>query len=186
MIPPIHICMDLMERYHMLGHIRLHSIVVAKVSHLIARGLRGVGFDISIEKATAGALLHDIGKTISLGTGDDHARIGRDICMENHLHEIAEIVDQHVILKGYSIDSDYSEKEIVYYSDKRVNHDKIVSLKERESYILERYGGNASGLRKRIRENFTLCRKIEDKLFVRLDFDPGILSTIAVKEDIGL
>ena len=178
--------MDLMERYHMLGHIRLHSIVVAKVSHLIARGLRDVGFDISIEKVTAGALLHDIGKTISLGTGDDHARIGRDICMENHLHEIAEIVDQHVLLKNYSIASDYSEKEIVYYSDKRVNHDQIVTLEERENYILDRYGGNASGLRKRIRKNFALCRKVESKLFDRLDFDPGILSTAAVKEDIGL
>ena len=186
MVPAIFTCMELMERYNMLEHIKQHSIVVAKVAHLIARGLRDMGLDISIEKVTAGALLHDIGKTISLETRGDHAKIGKDICIENHFHEIAEIVAEHVILKNYSIDGAYCEKEIVYYGDKRVNHDRIVSLKEREMYILKRYGGNAEGLRRRIRDNFILCRMVENKLFDKLDFEPRFLPGMAEKEDIGI
>jgi putative nucleotidyltransferase with HDIG domain len=186
MIPAIDTCLELMERYNMLGNIKLHSIVVAKVAHLIARGLKNEGLDISIEKATAGALLHDIGKTISLETRDDHAKIGRDICMKHHFNEIANIVAEHVILKDYSIYGEYSEREVVYYGDKRVNHDRIVSLKEREIYILDRYGGNAEGLRRRIKDNFVLCKKVERKLFDKLDFDPGTLCGLAEKEDIGI
>ena len=186
MIPTVGECLELMERYNMLGHIKLHSIMVAKVAHLIARNLRDVGFDISLEKVTAGALLHDIGKTISLETSNDHSKIGRDICIENSYDEIADIVTEHVILRNYAIEGEYSEKEIVYYGDKRVNHDRIVSLDERERYILERYGGNAAGLRKRIRDNFILCRKVESKLFDKLEFGPGFLPSMAEKEDIGV
>ena len=41
-------------------------------------------------------------------------------------------------------------------------------LKEREIYILERYGRNAEGLHRRIRDNFNLCRMVENKLFNRI------------------
>jgi putative nucleotidyltransferase with HDIG domain len=175
-----------MEKYNMLSNIKLHSIVVAKVSHLIASGLRHAGIEISIEKVVAGALLHDIGKTISLDTSNDHAKIGSEICRENNFHEVADIVAEHVVLKDYSVDGDYSEKEIVYYGDKRVNHDRIVSLDERENYILERYGRNIEELRNRIKANFLLCREVENKLFKKLDFDAETLPRLALNEDIGL
>lgn len=186
MIPAINTCIELMEKYNMLSHIKLHSIVVAKVSHLIASGLRHAGIDISVEKVVAGALLHDIGKTISLDTNNDHAKIGSEICRENNFHEVADIVAEHVILKDYSLDGEYSEKEIVYYGDKRVNHDQIVSLDERELYILERYGRKIEELRGRIKANFVLCRKVEIKLFKILDFDAKNLQKLALNEDIGL
>ena len=186
MIPTVNTCVELMEKYDMLINIRLHSIVVAKVSHLIANSLRQGGIDISVETVVAGALLHDIGKTISLDTSNDHAKIGSEICRENNFHELTEIVAEHVVLKDYSIDGDYSEKEIVYYSDKRVNHDQIVSLDEREDYILERYGRNTEELRSRIKANFLLCRKVENKLFKKLDFNAEALPRLALNEDIGL
>jgi len=175
-----------MDKYRMLENIKAHSIVVTKVAHLIALGLRDASLDISIEKVVAGALLHDIGKTPSLGTGQDHSEIGRQLCLENHLYETASIVAEHVRLKNYNLNGDYSEKEIVYYSDKRVNHDRIVRLEDRLTYILERYGKKQESICKAIRMNFELCKRVEKKLFKKLTFSPESLADLAENEEIGL
>jgi putative nucleotidyltransferase with HDIG domain len=174
-----------MDKYRMLENIKVHSIVVARVAHLIARGLRDAGLDISIKKATAGALIHDIGKTASLNSSEDHSETGRRICLENDLHEIADIVGEHVILKDYKQNGKFSEKEIVYYSDKRVNHDRIVSLKERLAYIIERYGKKQAERHHAILMNFELCKKVEKKLFSKLTFSPKSLRDLAKDERIG-
>jgi uncharacterized protein len=173
-----------MDRYRMLENIKTHSIVVARVSHLIARGLHDAGLDISVEKATAGALIHDIGKTGSLNTGEDHAETGMQICLENNLPEIADIVGEHIILKDYHPNGNHSEKEIVYYADKRVNHDRIVDLEERLAYIIGRYGKNQADRCHAIKKNFELCRKVEKKLFSRLKFSPKSLRDLAKQEKI--
>ena len=173
-----------MEKYRMLENIRAHSVVVTKIARLIARGLRDVGMDISIEKTTAGALLHDIGKTLSLKSGGDHSMMGKQICLDNHLYEIADIVGEHVRMKDYDLNGNYSEKEIVFYADKRVNHDKIVSLEERLAYILERYALNKEGVSRAIRMNFELCRKVEERLLGRLNIDPDGLSDLIEHEEI--
>ena len=184
MIPSVEICLELMKKYCMLGNIKTHSLMVARIAHLIAKGLNDAGVDISVSKATAGALMHDIGKTVSLKNGEDHSEIGRKICLDNQLEEIADIVGEHVRLKGYHIDGNYSEKEIVYYSDKRVNHDEIVSLNSRLAYILDQYGKDEEDLCRRIRENFSLCEKVEKKLFKKLDFGPEALFFLAKDEQI--
>ncbi|MCP4682098.1 MAG: HD domain-containing protein [Desulfobacterales bacterium] len=184
MIPSIKTCFYLMEKYQVLENIKAHSVVVAKVAHLIARGLRGAGFDISVEKTSAGALMHDIGKTASLTSGQDHSELGRRICIQNNFDEIAGIVAEHVRLKDYDLDDDYSEKEIVFYADKRVNHDAIVTLEDRLAYILERYSGNQERLATLIRANFALCKQVEKKLFTQLNFGPDSLSQLVKDEKI--
>ena len=182
MIPSIDTCFVMMKKYGMLDNIKAHSVVVAKIALLIAKGLEEAGVDISVNKATAGALMHDIGKTASLKYGGDHSEIGRQICLRNHFEEIADIVREHVLFKDYELDGDYSEKEIVYYADKRVNHDVIVSLDERLNYILERYGNNQQDLLRRIKKNFRLCARVEKKLFTKLNFRPDFLSVLVDKE----
>ncbi|MCP4575593.1 MAG: HD domain-containing protein [Deltaproteobacteria bacterium] len=172
MIPSIKECYCYMDKYHMLAHIKAHSVVVARVARMIARGLREVNPDISVSKTTAGALLHDIGKTPSLDSGRDHAEIGKQICIENSLDEIAPIVGEHIKLKKCRLNGADSEKEVVFYADKRVNHDRIVTLKEREDYILKRYGRNQEDLCRRIKSNFKLCGQVEEKLFRKLKFSP--------------
>ena len=176
MIPSVKICLELMEQYEMLDNIKAHSVMVEKIASIMGRGLKDSSMDISLEKIAAGALLHDIGKSHCLNTGDDHEAKGREICLENHLDEIADIVGEHVRLKGYHLDSPISEKEIVYYADKRVNDDMVVSLEERLSYLLKRYAKNMEHISQRIRRNFELCRAVEKKLFAELDFRPEDLA----------
>jgi uncharacterized protein len=171
-----------MDRYEMLDHIRSHSIMVARVARVLAKSLKQEGMAVSVSKTTVGALLHDIGKTASLASGGDHAEMGRLICIQNQFSEVADIVGEHVKIKHYKPEAALSEKEIVYYSDKRVNHDQIVSLDERLAYILERYGGNHEMIHQRIRDNFDLCRRVEARLFGLLDFGPDSLPQLAERE----
>ena len=176
MIPSLKECHELMAQYGMLDNIKAHSIMVKRIAMLIAQGLKDVGIEVSLKKIAAGALLHDIGKSLCLNTGDDHEEKGREICLENHLDEIADIVGEHVRLKAYHLNSPISEKEIVYYADKRVNDDKVVSLDERLRYLIGRYARNMENISQRIRKNFELCKAVEKKLFADLDFRPEDLA----------
>jgi putative nucleotidyltransferase with HDIG domain len=96
MIPTSDQCFDLMEKYGMLDNIRAHSIVVEQVASLIARCLRQAGEDIVLERVTAGALMHDIAKTMCLRTKEDHAIKGKEICVDHRFFEIADIVAEHL------------------------------------------------------------------------------------------
>jgi putative nucleotidyltransferase with HDIG domain len=176
MIPSVGNCLQFMKKYKMLANIRAHSIMVEKVAGVIAGGLRDADVDISLQKTTAGALMHDIGKTPCLDSGGDHAAKGEEICLQNHLDEIAEIVREHVRLKSYEPGAAIFEKDIVYYADKRVNHDKVVSLEERLKYLLGHYGRNKKHLNELIKENFELCKLVEKKLFTKLSFGPEDLA----------
>jgi len=176
MIPSVEDCFKFMERYGMLDNIKAHSIVVEKIAGIIARGLIEAGEAISMEKVTAGALIHDIGKTSCLNSDIDHADKGREICLQNNLDAIVEIVGEHIVLKSYEPDGAICEKEIIYYADKRVNHDVVVSLAKRLEYLLERYAKDQEDLAQLIRKNFDQCKEVEEKLFSSLNFSPDDLT----------
>ncbi len=156
----------------MLPNIKHHSIVVARVAEIITSGLIAAGHKLSMDRIIAGALLHDIGKTACLDNDDDHAAKGVEICLAHNLDPIADIVGEHVILTNYSPENNFAEREIVYYADKRVNHDQVVSLAERLAYILERYGLNNIVRCQAIKNNYTLCQDLEKKMFSFLSFEP--------------
>jgi putative nucleotidyltransferase with HDIG domain len=181
MIPSVEACFQLMERYRMLENIRAHSIIVATITGILARALCDTGDPLSVHRAVAGALMHDIGKTEALQSGEDHTAIGKRICLENELDEIADIVEEHVRLRSYDPDGKCAEKEIVFYADKRVNHDRVVTLDERLEYILDQYGGGQESVHRRIRKNFELCRQLEGRLFNRLGFSPDTLAQLVVE-----
>lgn len=175
-IPDIDRCLELMAAYHMLPNIKDHSIVVARVAEIITGALIKAGHPLSVDLAVAGALLHDIGKTACLDNDDDHAAKGVEICLAHNLGSIAGIVGEHVILRKYSPGSMFTEKEVVYYADKRVNHDQVVNLEERLRYILERYGMNNIRRCQAIERNYAICRDLEKRMFASLAFEPGDVS----------
>ncbi|MFC1819267.1 HDIG domain-containing metalloprotein [Thermodesulfobacteriota bacterium] len=181
-IPGVNECLDLMEQYHMLPNIKDHSIVVTDVAGVITNGLIAAGYDLSLETVIAGALLHDIGKTACLNNDDDHAAKGLEICLAHNLKTIADIVAEHVILKNYAPQNGFAEKEIVYYADKRVNHDKVVSLEERLDYILERYGMNNEVRCRAIKRNYARCQDLEKRMFSFLTFDPADISELLIAQ----
>lgn len=176
MIPSVNTCLSLMQTYGMLENIRAHSLVVARIAWLLASGLREEGLPLSLERSVAGALLHDIGKTQALRLGGNHCAIGKTMCIEEGLEEIADLVEQHVVLQGPWREAEVSEAMLVYYADKRVNHDRVVTLEERLAYILGRYGGEDPLRHRAIHENFAQCREVEDRIFSLLPYGPGEVS----------
>lgn len=157
----------------MLENIRAHSLMVARVAAVIHNGLTAsslpAGHLPSKKLVLAGALLHDIAKTPCLNNRCEHARQGNAICLELGFPDVAEVVLEHVLLGDFS-PSRYSQglflaKELVYYADKRVRHDEIVSLQERLDYILDNYGNNDPKRHTLIKANFSKCQQLEKSLF---------------------
>jgi len=175
----------------MLDNIRAHSLMVARVASVLLQNLRDStevnGTLASKELVLAGALLHDIAKTPCLKNRCDHARHGRDICLELGYPEVAEVVREHVILTEFSRtrykNGIFLAKEIVYYADKRVRHDEIVSLEERLEYILDHYGNNDPNRHRLIRENFKKCQELESCLFssLKISADDVLASVSTVR-----
>lgn len=175
-IPSIKQCLQYIEQYEMLANIRDHSFMVARVAKTLVKGLtRNNSSQVpDTGEVIAGALLHDIAKTRCLRNNGHHARDGQLICEELGYPHIGEIVVEHVVLKNFSEElykkGVFGAKELVYYADKRVRHDQVVSLTERLDYIIERYGDGSKAKEELIRQNFSATLKFEYLLFGHLDF----------------
>lgn len=175
--PSIADCLQFGDDYGMFQNIRAHSLQVARVSSVLYEGLvaHGTAQNIPLkELLLAGALLHDIAKTMCIKTGCRHANVGSDICMELGYPEIADIVGQHVILSSYDEElysqGQFNAAAIVYYADKRVRHEEIVTLDDRLAYIIDVYGKGDPVTIAAIQKNFSRCQHLENYLFPHLPF----------------
>jgi len=185
-IPSVNQCLDFIDRYEMLDNIRKHSFRVARVAELLTDGLIKAGRSPdplpTRELVIAGALLHDIAKTECLKINCQHAARGDEICVTLGFPEIGEIVREHVILKEFTANlyrkGIFGAKELVYYADKRVRHDEVVSIESRLEYIIERYGNSDPKREYYIRLNFEQCQDLELYLFTFLDFPAEQVSTL--------
>jgi len=178
MIPTIQTCFSLMDDYQMLPNIREHSIVVTKVAELLVQGFQRNGSSLDRDLTLAGALLHDIAKTQCLGDNDgNHAKMGREICLKHGYERVGEIVASHVVLHGNG-EGDVTEKEIVYYADKRVNHNQIVSLEDRLAYINKTYAAGNETRQEFIYINFQKCRNLEKRIFQNMLIVPEEVSSL--------
>ena len=185
-IPSRKTCLELIDSYGMLDNIRQHSFVVARVAETILQNLN-LSFDKDIlppdrDLVLAGALLHDIAKTKCLDGSCRHAEEGEQICIDHGFPDVGTIVGEHVILNSFTPENYlrgyFGAREIVYYSDKRVTHTTIVSLEDRLTYIVDRYGDGSSYIEDRIRENFHHCLHLEKYLFSFLPFAPEDLASL--------
>lgn len=155
----------------MLTHIIDHSRQVCQVSTFLADQLGKADISLNRDLIAAAALLHDITKTRSFDTGEDHTRTGEDLLNRLGYNEVGKIVGQHVALDSYFSSDVPDEAEIVNYADKRVLHDRIVSLDERMEYILERYCQKPD-YRRRLQRLWEASRKMEKRIFLHLPFVP--------------
>jgi len=172
-IPGLAECEALMAQYTMLPNIVRHSFQVMRVALAIADNLAD-GISVNRDAVIAGALLHDITKTRSLQTKERHAASGGTLLRELGYPVIAEMVEQHVVL-DLNPTGPIVEKEIVYYADKRVMHDEIVTFEERVQDLLIRYG-KTDEIRNLILQNLQQVILVERKLnsFMKIDIHDAI------------
>lgn len=173
-IPSRETCYRLMREMSMLDNIVRHSLQVCRVADWLVWQLARKGRPLNRDLVEAAALLHDITKTRSLTTGEKHSESGCDLLVDYGFAEVGDIIRQHVKLDAYFDSDTPSEAEIVNYADKRVLHDRIVSLDERMAYILERYGSTPE-YHARLRWLWEISNLQEKRIFAELPFSPAAI-----------
>jgi putative nucleotidyltransferase with HDIG domain len=176
-------CRRLVAEMGMLDNIVAHCRQVCRVALLIVDHLNMDGLNRDLIRAAA--LLHDITKTRSFQTREDHAETGAQLLLEMGYPEVGSIIGQHVRLDSYFASAvPPSEAEIVNYADKRVLHDRIVPLDERMGYILEKYG-RAPQWKTSILLLWEKTKELEARLFTGLPFAPDDISRLLAEDSPG-
>ncbi|MCU0847100.1 MAG: HDIG domain-containing protein [Spirochaetes bacterium] len=169
-------CRELMERCGMLENIRRHSEQVRNVCLAIVDGLADPSA-VDRGLVAAAALLHDIAKTRTIGTGERrHDLIGAEMLRDLGMDErIACAVESHVAFENFDAGGRLEEREIVFYADKRVMHDTVVTVDDRVADLAERYGINEY-IRNIIIENKEFVLKVEGKIrgFMKTDMESAL------------
>ena len=168
----------------MLENIVVHSLQVCRVSMCLVDHLKAQGIHLDGQLVQAAALLHDITKTRSFKTEENHALTGSQHLTDSGFPEVGDLVRQHVRLDDYSKPKRLAEAEIINYADKRVLHDRIVSLDERMNYIMERYGRQPEH-KQRIRLLWKKTKDLEKQIFGYLPFSANDLNDHLTALDIS-
>jgi uncharacterized protein len=169
----------------MMDHIVLHSMQVCRVATYITDYLVGRHNHLNAKMIRSAALLHDITKTRSFDTGEDHALTGGQFLSDRGYPEVGNLVRQHVVLDEYNATKIPAEADILNYADKRVLHDEIVDLDRRLDYILERYAKKTED-RERITVLWKKTKQLENRIFSELPIFPEDLNRILNAEDWSL
>jgi putative nucleotidyltransferase with HDIG domain len=167
-------CLRLMDQHGMLGNIVSHSLEVTRVALFLCEELNRKGQRIDPDQVEAASLLHDLAKTECLSTKEDHAQQGYELLKKMGYDRIGQVVAQHIQIWKEGNPSCVSEEEVVNYADKRVCHDRIVSLETRFQDLKDRYGKGRTSLRQ-FKELKEATLEIERKIFSILRMDPNDL-----------
>ena len=180
-IPSRQQCLSLIRQMNMLDHIVVHSFQVCRVAIFLADHMGPGPGSLSRNLVQAAALLHDITKTRSFTTRENHALTGAQFLNQMGYTEVGHIIEQHVRLDSYAASDFPTEVELVNYADKRVLHDRIVSLKERMDYILEKYATGPE-YRERLLWLWKKTEELESRLFSYVPFKPEELGRLIDNE----
>jgi putative nucleotidyltransferase with HDIG domain len=176
-IPTKDQCYQMMGEMQMMDHIVVHSLQVCRVATFLTEHLNKQNYGLNFDLIQSAALLHDITKTRSFKTREDHALTGGEHLSNGGYPAIGNLIRQHVVMDQYSVDGTILEAEVLNYSDKRVLHDQIVGLDRRMDYIVDRYGETPAH-RERILVLWQKTRELENKLFKNLSFAPDNLTRL--------
>ncbi|MBI4962881.1 MAG: HD domain-containing protein [Desulfomonile tiedjei] len=180
-IPTARDCHDLLAKYNTPAHIVLHCRRVWEVGRVLGEGLLRQEYPVDMALLQASCLLHDIGKYPSiLDRSKFHDIRGEQILEQEGFPDVANIVGQHVILRSKRGDP-IREEHVVFYADKRVVHDEVVSLEDRFVYLFETYAKTPEAV-----DMLTLMKddtvKLEREIFLLLDFGPDDLQDLLEAE----
>ncbi len=155
----------LFVEFHTPAHVQAHGRKVGELAKILAEGLEKAGIEVDSELAYLGGLIHDFVRVVDfktlapdLGSAEDqvfwktlrekysgchHADVGADILRKRGEGVLARIVKCHKFSAlGTPEGPQTWEEKLVYYADKRVKHDQIVSLEERLDEGWQRHFGD--------------------------------------------
>ena len=130
-------CIRILKENNVPANIIAHSQKVCEVAMKVCDALEKRSINANRSLTEAASLLHDIAKVKE----GDHVVNGSEIIKSLGFPEVARIISKHGLahLDEEECRPKSVEEKIVFYADKRVNHDQIVSVEKRFEYIRERY-----------------------------------------------
>jgi len=164
-------CMKLWDKYKMPENVRAHSLIVNKIAVFLAEKLAEKGEEVYIDLVDTASLLHDIGKAREIEKkAESHVAEGYEILQKENLISQAIICRKHGSLCALDPTSRPKtwEEKLIFYADKRVLHDKIVSIKERLKDANKRYPKYT----KQERKAFEFVEKVEKEIFDKIGIKP--------------
>lgn len=133
-------CLALLSKYKVPKNIIRHCIKVNEIAMFLAQKIKARGEKVNLRLVDASSLLHDIDKAMDVEREGRHGKMSREILEKEGYPEVAKIAEKHVqymILEKGGLST--LEEKIVFYADKRVSNDRIVSVKERFNHYRKNY-----------------------------------------------
>jgi uncharacterized protein len=202
-LPTRNQCFDIIKKYHVPPNIVKHSLATAKLAVFLAKKLKEKDIAVDVELVERACLLHDVARICEVKESD-YNNIGMTVTEQEKTawdklkteykaagHEdtayellkeqypvLALTIKKHryVSLLDENDRPDTWEEKIVYYADKRVMHDKIVTLKER---LDEAHQRNAHLRQMKGQNNIDtdkvdrLIFELEEEIFTAIGLDPA-------------
>ena len=153
-IPTKEECGELLNQNKTPSNVIRHSIAVTEFAEELCDQLLENNADINKDQIIASCMLHDIERV-----QPDHVTAGAKLLSKLGFPEIGKIIQKHGLHRIGEEEfypKTYEEK-IVFYADKRVVEDKVVTLTERFKYLRERY-------KKDFLEDIKIAKKIEEEI----------------------
>ena len=155
-IPTRDECMKLLKANNVPANIIAHTQAVCDFSMKVCDILEKRNIKINKELVAAAALLHDIKK---LEPGE-HEIEGAKYISTLGYPEVGILIKKHG-LKHCHLEEFHPitwEEKIIFYSDKRVKNDKVISVDDRFEYIKQRYN------KEHVEKEIKLTKSIEKEL----------------------
>jgi putative nucleotidyltransferase with HDIG domain len=192
------------DEFHTPLHVRQHCEKVATVGRFLAEKLKEKGVSVNPDTVYAAGLLHDVVRVVdfktlspNLGTAEDpsvwtalrekspgqhHADAGAELLKAKGEPELADIVRRHKYGSLLTREKPTTwEAKLLYYADKRVAHDQIVSIQERLDEGHRRHYPDAP-VSEDEKKRRAAVRKLEKEIFKPLDFTPNELISLLKRE----
>ena len=153
-IPSKEECLDILRKNKTPSNVIAHSKAVCEFAESLADKLIKKGHKVNKKLLIAAALLHDIERE-----KDNHVVEGANLIKGMGFIEVSKVARKHGLyqLEDKNIQPKTIEEKILFYADKRVKENKVVSLKDRVEDLKRRY-------KKDFSHEFEFAKKIEEEL----------------------
>jgi len=137
-------CEAVCSRLKVSEQVIAHSRLVAELARTLAAFLNCTGLALDLPLIIAAGRLHDIARG-----QPDHAGAGSKLIARMGYPRVGAVVAKHMDIQfhGPSVD----EADLIYFADKCVEEDRLVSVEERFERSMSRYAGRPDILKKIIR-----------------------------------